>query len=51
MLSQWFAAILAANPDVDGGHSCPRHYENTLAWMLAGDPSTHSIPPSPRSEA
>ncbi|WKN60979.1 RES family NAD+ phosphorylase (plasmid) [Rhodococcus opacus] len=41
---RWVAAILAANPDVDGVQYRPRHDENTLAWMLADDPAAHTHP-------
>lgn len=37
---RWAAAILAANPDVDGVQYRPRHDENTLSWMLADSPTT-----------
>lgn len=37
---RWAAAILAANPGVDGVQYRPRHDENTLSWMLAGSPAT-----------
>jgi len=41
---RWAAAILAANPGIDGVQYRPRHDENTLAWMLAGSPGTPSHP-------
>lgn len=31
---RWAAAVLAANPDLDGLQYRPRHDENNLAWML-----------------
>ncbi|OYD70186.1 RES domain-containing protein [Rhodococcus sp. OK302] len=41
---RWAAAILAANPDVDGIQYRPRHDENTLSWMLSDSPSVSSHP-------
>lgn len=41
---RWVAAILAANPDIDGVQYHPRHDENTLAWMLADEPAAHIHP-------
>ncbi|MFD1813614.1 RES family NAD+ phosphorylase [Rhodococcus gannanensis] len=41
---RWAAAILAANPDVDGIQFRPRHDENTLSWMLTGAPTVHVHP-------
>ncbi|GAA4488606.1 hypothetical protein GCM10023094_48770 [Rhodococcus olei] len=41
---RWAAAILAANPDVDGIQFRPRHDENTLSWMLTGAPTTRTHP-------
>ncbi len=41
---RWAAAILAANPDVDGIAFRPRHDENTLSWMLVAPPSTRTHP-------
>lgn len=40
----WAAAILAANPDLDGLQYRPRHDENTLAWVLTDDPAVHAHP-------
>lgn len=39
---RWAAAILAANPGIDGLQYRPRHDENNLAWMLAGAPATRA---------
>lgn len=39
---RWAAAILAANPGVDGVQYRPRHDENTLSWMLADSPAAMS---------
>lgn len=41
---RWAAAILAANPGIDGVQYRPRHDENTLAWMLTGSPGTPRHP-------
>ncbi len=41
---RWAAAILAANPGIDGLQYRPRHDENNLAWMLAGSPATRAHP-------
>lgn len=41
---RWAAAILAANPRVDGVQYRPRHDENTLSWMLADSPATTAHP-------
>lgn len=40
----WAAAILSANPDVDGLQFRPRHDENTLSWLLTGTPTTPRHP-------
>lgn len=40
----WAAAILDANPTVDGIQFRPRHDENTLSWMLTGTPTTRRHP-------
>lgn len=37
---RWAAAVLAANPGIDGLQYRPRHDENNLAWMLADTPAT-----------
>ncbi|MGF7121454.1 RES family NAD+ phosphorylase [Rhodococcus sp. BE178] len=41
---RWAAAVLAANPGIDGLQYRPRHDENNLAWMLAGSPGTIAHP-------
>ncbi|GAB2656638.1 RES family NAD+ phosphorylase [Prescottella soli] len=41
---RWAAAILAANPGIDGLQYRPRHDENNLAWMLADSPATRAHP-------
>lgn len=41
---RWAAAILAANPDVDGIQFRSRHDENTLSWMLAAEPVISAHP-------
>lgn len=41
---RWAAAILTANPDVDGIAFRSRHDENTLSWMLAAPPATATHP-------
>lgn len=43
----WAAAILAADPDVDGIQFRPRHDENTLSWMLTGTPAARTHPALP----
>ncbi|MFF0813601.1 RES family NAD+ phosphorylase [Rhodococcus sp. NPDC003318] len=40
----WAAAILAANPGVDGIQFRPRHDENTLSWLLTGPATTARHP-------
>ncbi|MFC0447010.1 hypothetical protein [Rhodococcus jostii] len=47
---RWVAAILAANPDVDGVQYRPRDGENILAWMSADDLAVHTTRPSTPSE-
>lgn len=41
---RWAAAVLAANPDIDGLQYRPRHDENNLAWMLAAGPTVTAHP-------
>lgn len=41
---RWAAAVLAANPGIDGLQYRPRHDENNLAWMLAAASTTAAHP-------
>lgn len=41
---RWAAAVLAANPGIDGLQYRPRHDENNLAWMFAAAPATTAHP-------
>ncbi len=41
---RWAAAVVAANPDIDGLQYRPRHDENNLAWMLAAGPTVTAHP-------
>lgn len=41
---RWAAAVLAANPGIDGLQYRPRHDENNLAWMLADTSTTTTHP-------
>lgn len=40
----WAAAILDANPGIDGIQFRPRHDENTLSWALVGAPTARTHP-------
>ncbi|PTR30541.1 RES domain-containing protein [Rhodococcus sp. OK519] len=41
---RWAAAVLAADPGIDGVQYRPRHDENNLAWMLTDAPGITAHP-------